>query len=338
MWNSIVDFLASVIDIFYNWTGNFGVAVIIFTIIVKGLLLPLDIKSRISTSKIQDLQPEIQRISDKYKNDPEKRSRKLQELYAQNNVSPMSGCLPMLITLPVIFILFAALRKIAAEHMYIYMEQLLIANDASMKDFLAQISASVASSDVIKTSFQDILPMLFNNSGNLPSSLAKLPEVISQESFDLLSAAIKSVTFEQAQAAAAASGYSFLWIKNIWVADSAMKSVLGTSVSFGSAMCNGWFILPVLSTATQYLQTFLMTHTNKKKSDSTKKQQDPTANSMNWMNKLLPLMSLYFCAVYNSAFAIYWTVSNIISITQNLVMNLIKKMKDKKSKEEVVNL
>ena len=46
MWNSIVSFLASIIDVFYNWTGNFGVAVIIFTIIVKGVLLPLDIKSR----------------------------------------------------------------------------------------------------------------------------------------------------------------------------------------------------------------------------------------------------------------------------------------------------
>ena len=66
MWNSIVSFLASIIDVFYDWTGNFGVAVIIFTIIVKGLLLPLDVKSRKSTAKIQELNPEIQKISEKY--------------------------------------------------------------------------------------------------------------------------------------------------------------------------------------------------------------------------------------------------------------------------------
>lgn len=337
MWNGIVDFLASIIDVFYNLTGNFGVAVIIFTLIVKGLLMPLDIKSRKSTSKLQELNPEIQRISDKYKNDPEKRSRKMQELYAANHVSPFGGCLPMLITLPVIFILFAALRKIAAEHMYMYMEQLLIANDAAMKDFLAEISAKIASSGEIKTAFTDILPTLFNNGGNVTSALSKLPEIIGQESFDTLSAAIKAVTFEQAQTAATASGYSFLWIKNIWVADSAFKSILGTSVSFGSKWCNGWFILPVLSTATQYLQTYLMTRTNKK-AEATKKTDNSSMASMNMMNKLLPLLSLYFCAVYNSAFAIYWTVSNIISISQNLVMNLIKKSKDKKSNVEVVNL
>lgn len=337
MWNSIVSFLASIIDVFYNWTGNFGVAVIIFTIIVKGLLLPLDVKSRKSTARIQELNPEIQKISEKYKDDPEKRSKKMQELYAKNNVSPLGGCLPMLITFPVIIILFAALRKIAAEHMYMYMEQLLIANNASMKDFLADISAKIAGSSEIKMSFTEILPTLFNNSGNVTSALQKFPEIIGQESFDTLSAAIKAVTFEQAQSAAAASGYRFLWIKNIWVADSAMKSVLGTSVSFGSAMCNGWFILPVLSTATQYVQTYLMTHINKKKQPA-KKDADNSMASMNMMNKFLPLLSLYFCAVYNSAFAIYWTVSNIISISQNLIMNLIKKSKDKKSNEEVVNL
>ena len=62
MWNSIVSFLASIIDVFYDWTGNFGVAVIIFTIIVKGLLLPLDVKSRKSTARIQELNPEAKNI------------------------------------------------------------------------------------------------------------------------------------------------------------------------------------------------------------------------------------------------------------------------------------
>lgn len=338
MWNSIVNFLGSIINLFYNWTGNFGVAVILFTILVKGLLLPLDLKSKKSTARLQEINPEMQRINEKYKNDPDKRNRKLQELYQKNNINPLGGCLPLLISFPVLIILFAALRKIAAEHMYLYMEQLLIANNADFKDFLAEISAAISASSEISVSFRDILPVLFNNAGALPSNLSALPNVITQESFDTLVAAITDVSFGQAQAAAAASGYSFLWIKNIWVADSAIRSVLGTSATFGSAICNGWFVLPVLSTATQYLQTYLMTRQTKKKEDKSKKKDDPAMPSMNMMNKILPLISLYFCTVYNSAFALYWTVSNIISISQNLITDYIKKRKAKKADVEVVNL
>ncbi len=336
MWDGIVGALASIIEFFYGLTGNFGVAVIIFTLIVKGVLLPLDIKSKKSSAKIQAINPEIQRISEKYKNDPQKRAAKMNELYAKHHVSPMSGCLPLLISMPVLILLFAGLRSVAADHMYAYMEGLLIANDAGMKDFLADMAAKVSASSDIKLAFTDILPTLFNNSGNATGNLAKLPEILGQENFDVLSNAIKAVRFDDAMNVAKESGYSFLWIKNIWVADSPLKSVLGTSASFFSAICNGWFILPILSTATQYLQTYLMQRDQKKKNKG--KKQDQTQASMNKFTMFLPLLSLYFCAVYNSAFAIYYTISNIVAISQTLITNYIMKRKENKENGEVINL
>ena len=336
MWNAIVNFFASIIELFFNWTGNFGVAVILFTILVKCITLPLDLKSKSATDKIQAIQPEIQKIKEKYPNDTEKQNKKMQELYVKNHINPLGGCLPMLLTFPLIIILFAALRQIAAEYMYKYMEDLLVASDGNMKAFLDEISATIASSKDIKMSFENILPMLFNNAGKLPAQLSNLPDIITQEKCDILINAIKdSVSFEQAQLAASTSGYSFLWIKNIWVADSPLKSVIGTSCKFAYQFCNGWFILPVLSTATQYLQQYLTSRNQKKPEKKKSSEPDPT-QSMNFMTKFMPLISLYFCAVYNSAFAIYWTVSNFVSIAQTLITNFIKKRKAKK--EEVIKL
>lgn len=339
MWNGIVDFLGSILAMFFDWTGNFGVAVILFTILVKALMLPLDLKSKNATAKMQALQPELQKIKDKYPNDQQKQTQKMQELYAKNHVSPLGGCLPLLITFPIIIIVFAALKKIAAEYMYNYMESVLIAHDGSLKGLLDEISAAIAASDKTKLSFAEILPTLFNNGGVVPSSLSFLPEIITQEKCDLLTKAIGSVPLDLARSIASSSGYSFLWIKNIWVADSALKSVVGTSIKFGSGAFNGLFILPVLSTATQYVQQFLMTRSQKKmqaaapKSKNSSDQPDPT-KSMGMVNKIMPLISLYFCTMYNAAFAIYWTVSNIIAIAQSLITDLIKKNKEKS--EEVV--
>lgn len=358
MWTAIVNFLASIIDLFFKLAGNFGVAVILFTILVKGLMLPLDIKSKKSTAKIQEINPEIQRISEKYANDPEKRSKKLQEVYTANHINPLGGCLPMLITFPLVIIIFAALRSIAAEHMYLYLKSLIIDADASMESVIDNIVVAIESSDAISLSFKDILPKLFNNKGELVSGIANLPDVIGDEAWTLLHDTIATkVTYEQAQIAARDMGYSFLWIKNIWASDSPVKSILGTSFKVkylfagdGStsaatfwSLCNGFFILPIISTASQYFHTYLMNkkakkaqkdydaqHKKKKKS-SDENAVDPQA-SMKLMNKILPLMSLYFCATYNGAFALYWTISNFVSIAQFFVTERI--LNKKKSVKE----
>ncbi len=349
MWSALVDFLASIIDTFFKLTGNFGVAVILFTILVKGLMLPLDLKSKKSTAQLQEINPEIQRINEKYANDPEKKSKKIQELYTSHKINPLGGCLPMLLTFPIVIIIFAALRSIAADHMYNYMERLLIDNSSAMRDVVDSIMVAIERSDVITVPFRDILPQLFNNSGELTSSLEKLPEVIGEESWVALQSAIKGVSFDQAQETAKEMGYQFLWIKNVWAPDSLLKSTLGTKIGIGNlfgsnaglywSLVNGFFILPVVSTVSQYVHTHLMTKKqkqtqaeydakNKKKRDAN--APDPQA-SMKLMNKLLPLMSLYFCATYNGAFAIYWTISNFVSIAQMFVTDYIMSKSKKKT-------
>ncbi|MPN06890.1 Membrane protein insertase YidC 2 [bioreactor metagenome] len=90
---------------------NYGIAIILFTVGIKTLLLPLTVKQVKSTSKMGDLQPKMQEIQKKYKDDKEKQSAELMKLYQENNVSPAGGCLPLLIQMPILFSLYYVISQ-----------------------------------------------------------------------------------------------------------------------------------------------------------------------------------------------------------------------------------
>lgn len=95
----------------YSFVQNYGWSIVIFTIICKLILLPLNIKSTKSTREVQMLQPEMNRLQKKYQNNPEKLNMEMQKLYKIYGVNPMGGCLPLLLQLPIIYGLFGALRS-----------------------------------------------------------------------------------------------------------------------------------------------------------------------------------------------------------------------------------
>ena len=103
--------LGMLLDLLYGFIGNYGICIIIFTVVVKVCLYPLYIKQIKSTAKMSDLQPKMQEIQNKYKNDQETMNIKMQELYKEEKFNPMGGCLPMLIQMPIIMGLFALLRN-----------------------------------------------------------------------------------------------------------------------------------------------------------------------------------------------------------------------------------
>ena len=110
----VYEFLYGVIQatgIFDRGT-EFVLAVILLTILVRLLVLPLNIKQMRSTMKMQELQPELQKLQNKYKNDPQKLQEKTMQLYKDNNASMFGGCLPMLIQLPILWALYYVFMKI----------------------------------------------------------------------------------------------------------------------------------------------------------------------------------------------------------------------------------
>ncbi|WP_428073224.1 membrane protein insertase YidC [Candidatus Avelusimicrobium aviculae] len=105
-----------VLETFYGWTGNYGVAIILLTVCVQALMFPLTMMSLKSTAQMRKIAPEMKRLQEKYKGNQEALNREMLNLYRKYNVNPLSGCLPMLIQLPIFLALFNALRTSWALH------------------------------------------------------------------------------------------------------------------------------------------------------------------------------------------------------------------------------
>ena len=107
----------------YKVTGNFGIAIIGATIIIKIILLPLTLKQDKSMKNMKKLQPEMEKIKEQYKNDPKMQQHKTMELYQKHKVNPAGGCLPLLIQLPILWALFGVLRgDIVPQEMFLWMD------------------------------------------------------------------------------------------------------------------------------------------------------------------------------------------------------------------------
>jgi len=91
---------------------SFGLAIILFTIIIRIILLPLSIKQTRSTAKMGLLQPEMKKVQEKYKKDPQKSQQEVMKLYKENGVNPMGGCLPMLVQMPILFALYGLFNNL----------------------------------------------------------------------------------------------------------------------------------------------------------------------------------------------------------------------------------
>jgi YidC/Oxa1 family membrane protein insertase len=101
--------LFKVIDFFFKWTGNFGVAILIVTVLVKIVFFPLANKSYASMAKMKAVQPQMTMIRERYGDDKMKQQQALMELYKKEKINPLAGCLPILVQIPVFFALYKVL-------------------------------------------------------------------------------------------------------------------------------------------------------------------------------------------------------------------------------------
>jgi len=113
--SAVIGFIAQPMGILltflYKMVGNYGVAIILFTVIIKLAMYPLTHHQMKSQSNMQALQPKINEIKKKHSNNKEVMNQKIMELYQEEKFNPMGGCLPLLIQLPIIYGLFALLRE-----------------------------------------------------------------------------------------------------------------------------------------------------------------------------------------------------------------------------------
>ena len=110
IWNGASDLLLMILEFFYGLTNSFGMAIVLLTIAVRIALYPLNQKQMVSMQQMQKIQPRLKVLQEKYANDKEKLNQETMRLYKENKVNPAAGCLPILVQLPILILLFNVLR------------------------------------------------------------------------------------------------------------------------------------------------------------------------------------------------------------------------------------
>lgn len=309
----------SILNWIYGLIGNYGWSVIVFTLLVRLLLLPLDFKSRKSMRAMTRVQPKLQALQKKYANDRDKLNQKTMELYKKEKVSPTAGCLPMILQMAVLFIMFAAMRNIAAEKtgemLYGLMNRL--AENGSWEG-IGRISTE--SFLWIKNIFQPdsfgapVLPTFSEAVSYIEKAGFALPDI---ENLEALYSAYRGNVYGTGQF------YSMKILFINFTYPNSFESLINYA--------NGLFILPIFAAVSQLIMTRLSSA--QQKNVSADAQQ---ANAMNsgFMKWFFPIFSLYICAGYNAAFAVYWAAANIIAIVQQIVLNMYFDHKDKLAEAE----
>lgn len=277
----------------YHLTGNYGVALIIFAVIVYMALLPITAKSKQSTMKMSRLQPRIQDIQRRYASDPQKQNEEMQKLYQEEGLSMYTGCLwsfvPMLVLLP----LFAVIRN-----PIVYML-------GQSEEVAAQIV------EIIK----GINPGIF--SANSYYDQVTAASVMAQYANE-----IKAVLPELSAAALQGVNFNFLGIN----VGSVPTFTFWNWGSFDWAHI-GLFLIPFLSAAANFLQSEIMMRSNNSVITNENGVQDEetaknsaTAQTNAVMKWMMPLMSLWIGFSASAALSIYWLVGGVVRTIQEVIL------------------
>lgn len=111
LFNAIVDVLAQILNVFYDWTGSYGLAIILLTLTVKLVLHPLTRRQLRSMKEMQYLAPQMAALREKYQGDAQRMNMEIMNLYRAHKINPFGGCLPLLLQIPILYALFAVFRR-----------------------------------------------------------------------------------------------------------------------------------------------------------------------------------------------------------------------------------
>ena len=300
-------------NLIYNIAGWFteepyhvpiiGISVILFTIIVRLILLPMTIKQQ-KFSKLSSLMnPELQEIQAKYKDKRDQVSMmnmqaETKAVYEKYGTSPTGGCLTMLIQLPIMFALYRVIYKIPG---YVTKIRELCGGIADKimgtgDDWATKLDAINGISVSASTGKATLIDKIYN---------------LSPEKWSEVQNAFSSVDFGNAYDQI--HGYNNLF---------------GISLTQAPGWRLSWaLIIPILAGLTQWLSVKLMENKNNVNVGSQNDQQAGMASSMKVMNTIMPILSAVFCVSFASCIGLYWIASSVVQIVVQLVIN--KKMNNK---------
>lgn len=285
--------------------GDVFLTILICTVVLRMLTFFSDVKMKKSGIAMASIQPEIDKIQKKYKDDPRKAQAEQSKLMKARGVSMWGSCLPALITMPLFFCFVAAFRFWGYE-----MTLRLLTDENAMELFRSfkflwvlniwqpdnGLAPVVMNAEQFFTT-PDIQKLLF---------LQDHPEV--WDRLIDMGLAVKTLILENGQWV---SHFEFLKSE---AAIQSYTAAVQPFINLHAGYTNGWFVLPVIAGATN-LVSAMITQRNQPKT------QAASAGTGKLMMYIFPVMSFVFCLQYNAAFAIYWTISSMLMIVSNLILN-----------------
>jgi len=286
----------------YNLTSNYGVAMILFALVVQAVLTPINAKSKKNMMKMSRVQPRIQDIQARY-SDPQKQNEMLQKLYQEEGISMGGGCLWSFVPLLILFPLFTVIRE---PMRYILMES---------EEMIPQIINVIKGLD----------PDMFSSNNYYDQVIAA--QAISQYATEL-KAAIPTIS----EATLVGINFNFLGIN---LGAIPQFNVFAPTWAWDWAHI-GAFLIPVVSTASQFLQMWITQKTNdsvvtnekgiQDQETASKSQQAQSTQMMLWM---MPLMTLWIGFTVSAGLSLYWFIGGLFRmITDPIMTNHYRKIYD----------
>lgn len=358
----------------YNWIGNYGWTVVVFTVFLKILMLPLDIWQRYSTRKStlkqKKVQPLLDNIDKRYGANTQRANEEKQKLLKKQGISVASACLPMIVTMVVFFLMFAGLREFS------YYKNIQTFNSLT-KAYYSTIEEQVqlAGGEVLEAyqfEYDKTKASLNISDDDVRIVLAQIDGVsnLDGKGFDTQLAQWRTLAKEAIQKEYKNHQDSWLWIHNIsqpdtWAkvmpefssGDNNFATYVNTEafasaektyniirsavmemddISYGkNGSWNGLMILPLMSVALSFLSMWISQRMERKTRSGEVVQNQQQAAQSKTMMIMMPLMMAWFGFMYTGSFAIYMVVNYFLSIFSTVGLRApVEKMVERKLAQE----
>mgnify|MGYP002543994701 CR=1 FL=1 len=310
-------FICKILEIIYDLFStmgiyNIGFCIILFTIVVRMLMLPMQIKQQKFSKLNSVMTPEIQKIQKKYQGKKDQQSQLAQQeeikaVYDKYGTSPTGSCLQLLIQMPILFALYRVIMNVPAYVKPVkdlYLQVLNGLNATQMKQFFGIDGlASGLSQDKINGCIDAMSGYTSSGSGVKLSdgvTLSKILEVADKGVADKI------------------EGINNFFGLNLSMSPSGMFNAGMISIIVA-------LIIPILSGLFQFLSVQLSQKLNGAAMDSA---DNPMASSMKIMNIMMPLMSIYMCWILSAGIGLYWMAGSLIMMLQQIFINIHMKKVD----------
>ena len=291
---------AWLVRLFYNLTNSYGVALILFTLVIKLIMLPFQMKSKKSMMRMSRVSGQMQELQKRYAKNQAKLQEEMQKLYEEEGVNPMSGCLWSFLPLPILMALYSIIRQPITHFMML------------SKDVLQTVVQSVADAGVDLTNI-----VMMDKATGAPALKDGLYQMAAYGQINL----VKAV---QEMGLSTPDGWFNVNYKFLGLDLTATPWEYVKSFTFTWAVI-GVILIPILAGLSQFVFSKLTM--------KTQPQADAAGGaSMKSMMYMMPLISVYIAFIMPAALGVYWIAQSVFSLIQEAILN--KTFSAKLSEEE----